>query len=189
MKDSLTEHNTWGLERVHPEFILNIADALHSVADKSKELGGYMNEIGENGANGANGANGENGEEEDGLKVPELQVIPPDTSLMPERNDTEHRKLLSRKTQQQNIASLNVILSSSKTHETTSFVLDAVKDALNNDKEKESDIIIDNNNPPRTPVRSPTRTTKRDVYESIASPQLLRKLKGRDQTSEVCVVQ
>ena len=187
MKDSLTEHNTWGLERVHPEFILNIADALHSVADKSKELGGYMNENGENGANGANGANGEG----DGLKVPELQVIPPDTSLMPERNDTEHRKLMSRKTQQQNIASLNVILSSSKTHETTSFVLDAVKDALNNDKENESesDIVIDNNNPPRTPVRSPTRTTKRDVYESIASPQLLRKLKGRDQTSEVCVVQ
>ena len=133
MKDSLTEHNTWGLERVHPEFILNIADALHSVADKSKELGGYMNENGENsanGENGANGANGANGEEEDGLKVPELQVIPPDTSLMPERNDTEHRKLMSRKTQQQNIASLNVILSSSKTHETTSFVLDAVKDAL-----------------------------------------------------------
>ena len=186
MKDSLTEHNTWGLERVHPEFILNIADALHSVADKSKELGGYINDIGETSANGANGANGE---EEDGLKVPELQVIPPDTSLMPERNDTEHRKLMSRKTQQQNIASLNVILSSSKTHETTSFVLDGVKDALNNDKENESDIVIDNNNPPRTPVRSPTRTTKRDVYESIASPQLLRKLKGRDQTSEVCVVQ
>ena len=137
MKDSLTEHNTWGLERVHPEFILNIADALHSVADKSKELGGYMNENGENGANGANGANGDG----DGLKVPELQVIPPDTSLMPERNDTEHRKLMSRKTQQQNIASLNVILSSSKTHETTSFVLDAVKDGLNNDKENEITVL------------------------------------------------
>ena len=175
MKDSLSEHNTWGLERVHPAFILRIADALHNVVDQSEELGG--------GGMTFNNNNDDDNDDES-TTVPELDVIPPDSSLMPERNDITHRKLVSRRTQQQNIAALNTILSSSKTHETTPFVPEEEEENQQQQQQQQQQSDV----PPRTPTRSPSRTT-RDAYESIASPQLLRKLAGRDQKSEVCVVQ
>jgi hypothetical protein len=165
MKDSLTEHNTWGLERIHPKFIFKIADALNDVADHSKELG--SSNINEDDTN-VNGT------------VSEMTIIPPDSALMPEKNDREHRKLISRQTQQENVALLNRILSSSETHVTDSFVPINETEMLNSNGGNKDE-------PPKTPTRLPTKT-RRGEYESIASPALLRKLEGRGQTSEVCVV-
>ena len=173
MKDSLTEHNTWGLERVHPEFIFQIADALHHVADRSKAFNTTLTDGG--------------GDPTPNGTVPEMAVIPPDSSLMPERNDTKHRKLSSRQTQQQNLTLLNNILSNADIHVTTAFVPSSDDDDDDGSMEKNgtpTDMDENNKAPPRTPTRSP----RPNEYESIASPALLRKLEGRGQTSEVCVV-
>jgi len=157
---------------VHPEFIFQIADALHNVADRSKAFNTTLTDGG--------------GDPTPNGTVPEMAVIPPDSSLMPERNDTKHRKLSSRQTQQQNLTLLNNILSNADIHVTTAFVpsSDAAADGGIEKNDTPMDMNENNKAPPRTPTRSP----RPNEYESIASPALLRKLEGRGQTSEVCVV-
>lgn len=163
-KDAMTEHCTWGLERIHPEFILRIASAMHEVADESKFMDNVQSE-------------------DKGGALPELEVYSaePDLSLLPDPKDIAHRRQQNRKMQKENLARLNGITSCPELQVLNPFILCG------------SDVGSEENptgrETPRTPQRSPR--PKQQLSTTVASPALLRRLAERqadEQTSGVCSI-
>lgn len=175
-KEAMTEHCTWGLERIHPAFILRIGSALHQVADESK----FMDDVPTEDKSGS---------------LPELEVYSaePDLSLLPDPKDIAHRRQQNRKMQKENLANLNGITSCSELQVLNPFVLcaDDVEggqtshEVAGENREKAST----GREAPRTPQRSPR--SQHQLNTTVASPALLRRLAERqadDQTSGVCSI-
>ena len=166
LKDALTEHCTWGLERIHPKFILRIGSAMNDVAqeeaiptgtsdtvtrspeDPSKSGAAGQDAIADSGQDESTNKDVEN-TDEDSAGIP-----PADASLLPDRGDVEHRKMENRRRQAQRLEALNQILSG----------CDVTGEALLNDLEV------------------------KPCSQGIASPALLRHVQQQSNTSEVCVV-
>ena len=94
LKESLTPNFTYGLERIDPEFIVDIASAMYdAVAGDLDKLEAATE-----------------GEDDAVLQPP---IFAPALELIPDKGDTEHRRMEERQRQETDIRSLNAILGSS----------------------------------------------------------------------------
>jgi hypothetical protein len=186
-KDAITEHCTWGLERIHPEFILRIAAALHEVADESK----FMDTVEGPEAAGEIAVDGGSGQS---------YVAEPDLALLP-RSNSMHRRHQNRITSQKNLAALNGITSSTEIHVTSPFAMcgledpGAVADKVGQEEKVATPAVAAEGetgrqaSPPRSPRTDEINTAT--VAATMASPALLRRLAQQQQDekkSGVCVI-
>jgi hypothetical protein len=197
-KDAMTEHCTWGLERIHPEFILRIAAALHEVADESK----FMDAVDgfQAGSTGGNDAVAERAGKTAAAEAGQAYVAEPDLSLLP-RSNTMHRRQQNRLSSQKNLASLNEITSCAELQVMKPFAMCGVGGAGTDETGAQVGANDENTPTPvtaaktaaATPVTSPKSPPRGDGNNAatMASPALLRRLAQQQQDekkSGVCII-
>ena len=100
LKESLTENFTYGLERVDPEFIVDIATAMYDAVATD------LDNLASDGAAEEDGGSGDVGGEDE-FSQPSIQ---PDPALVPGTGDVEHRLLVERQRQEEDLRHINRIL-------------------------------------------------------------------------------